>query len=423
MRSSSNKKRSTEDKGVPQRGQRLDFDEDDDDLDDGPEGSQDDDDWQDAQDAQMAVGLVRAGGVVVLPAKDNLRSTLAKKNKVRKVVATSGTSDLHARSAITKLCLVTDVATGRKGNVVTQTMFPVLRSKMRVMTVAEGQRFPDQALVYTLTELIVANPHATALPLQLMVLDGTAFPEDVAKTMMDELEKPSDAPPFGVSGGGHYFSAILAAIEAKPYLANRSLLETFTAQVSVTYIYIHFHQHILFSFQLCSDGCLVPAEIVCISPLFFQVFAMGRLNQLWTLMEAELGPGKTSKHGTMWDLLTDPTQSKIRRENPWLQDLSEEELIWAPTAEIALTILVREHNDVPSLHTDVSTLQELVYMRRHLTAANVSPGEDIPFEQAQKIMKFCGINDISNVRKRVQIALASDDNFEKLLEYYEAFGK
>ena len=152
-----------------------------------------------------------------------------------------------------------------------------------------------------------------------------------------------------------------------------------------------------------------------------------------------------SKHGTKWDKMNAAEQQEVLNKLPALNDLDFEELVWIPRPEMAVAILVEEHNRVPRMHVPLTLRQQLSYFRKHLRAHRVTDVDDISTELQQRyydhavsmqwvlfvsyscfdhrLSKFSGITDIYNLKRRAKVAICSNVTYESLMEFFKAYAK
>ena len=125
----------------------------------------------------------------------------------------------HMRSAINKLCML---KMQLKDGISFCSIFMLEPVYCRTMTVAEGQRPLNDVLKNHLRILIEQKPSTHRATMQVMCMDDDVTPTDI---ISESGNVNSGKFMFGVSGGGHAFAALTAAMERKPGLKQHDNLK------------------------------------------------------------------------------------------------------------------------------------------------------------------------------------------------------
>ena len=219
------------------------------------------------------------------------------------------------------------------------TAIPVPVSKCRPLTLQEGQRPIREAKVLQCGQLFSVNPHTTPQQMQMVALNHKLTPEeaaeaykvDIAKDDVWTAEADVDDQPYGISGGQHYHLGIKKSCNANPKLKE----------------YTHAQCHIT------------------------ELFALGWLDKIDTYyreqMDADKALSYTGVDGFQTRQYTNDAagQAGIQAILPtdlW-NSLTSKEKSLLPSKETAITMLVREHNDVAQLSHDSTFREKLQCLR------------------------------------------------------------
>ena len=247
------------------------------------------------------------------------------------------------RGAVAKLCQVLIEPPN--------TAIPVPYNRCRPLTTLEGQRPLRESKVRKCQHLFSQNPHTTPQQMQMVALDYDLTPDQAAKDYkaiisLDDAwtgsAQPGDlALTYGISGGQHYHLGVQRACEANPKLKEHS----------------HARCHVT------------------------EVFAMGWLTRIDSYYQKQKDQDKAHSYTGVDDFetrqYTNDAESQAGIKGilpPALWDsLTPKERTLLPSRETAITMLVREHNDVAQLSDD-STFQEKVQcLRESCEEHNLAP--------------------------------------------------